>query len=339
MTTKVNKPYYNVRLANRLQASAKEMQAAKQALIESEQAKTAGTLKTLTESTFTRVKSKAVQRREANQQRLKSFNESLTHMVASIAYNAMPVEDKAPLFEEIDGNVQQSSAFTNMCNAVRAVMTKDPKVSMTVGDLYSRNTTIDLGATTSINASQMAVGLASAHNPMGANSYKVEKMHDNPDPAAYMTQNFVDQLITFGDVIEGQEKQSGNIVVESLYEDFINKSVGQVEAVVLATLKEETANVDLTTFLAEECKDDIYASRSNRNLTRAANKPTVFREIFKTVSVLSENTEYRADMLMSESIAQYTMLETLNALGFLNKSKEELIAECLDARREKRLAL
>jgi hypothetical protein len=339
MSTKVNKPYYNVRLANRLQASAKEMQANKQALIEAEQAKIDGTLKTLSESTFTRVKSKAVQRREANQQRLKSFNESLTHMIASIAYNAMPVENKAPLFEEIDGTVAPSSAFTNMTNAVRAVMTKDPQVSMAVGDLYSRNTTIDLGSTTAISASQMAVGLSSAYNPLGENITKTcVKLHDNPDQAAYSAQNFVDQLLSFGDIMDGQDKQKGNLVVESLYEQFINSAVEQVEQTVLTTLKEETDNAELTAFLSESAEDDIYASRSNRNLTRAATKPTVFREIFKTVKVLAENVEFRPEMLMSEAIAQYTLMETLNAIGFLKKDKEQLIRECLEARREKRLA-
>jgi len=369
---KVIKPFFNARQAAAKQTAAKELQERQAALRESQAATQQGVIKQLNESAFDRVKSKKILRREANQAKRVAFMESLTFMIASIAYNAMPVDNKAPLREETEDGTVNSQPFENMFQAVSTTINKDPEVSMMIGDLYSRNSIDDIGGLTSIDASQMAVGISSLFNPQENQTFDtLDALNDNPDPAVYTTQNYIDQLLAFGDISGGKQKPLGNIggptdasncsdgvdssipvlgiegqsnntgdqsdINESVYREFVRTTSAKVEAIVLRTLKEETDAIDLTTFLAEEGKDNMYNKSANKNLLRKATKPSVFREVFKTVSVLAENTEYRKEFLMPEAIALYTLLETLNTLGLLNKTKEKVMLECVELRRAKRL--
>jgi hypothetical protein len=326
----VVKPFYNARQTALKAKAAQSLHEGKNALIQGERERETGYQQGLRESTFTTIKSKAVQRREANAARKTSFLESLTEMVAQIAYRAMPVDGKGACQT---GN----AAFDNMKTSVSSYLTKDPAVSMKVGDMYARSGVLNLGETESISASQMAIGLASTFNPSAVVATNT-KMSDNPDQATYTTQNYLDNLLAFGDISKGEEKIQGNIS-ESMYNAFIDTCAGKVEEIIIGVLKEETDAIDLQAYLQEDATGNKYSKHSNRDLYRQAFGNSVLREVAKTVSVLSEAIEYRPEMLMSEAIAQYTLMETLSVLGFMTKGKEELIRECFDARRQKRLAL
>jgi len=209
---KVIKPYFNARQAAAKQAAAKEFQDRQTALQEAEAAKNQGFIRNLNESAFNRAKTKKIQRREANQAKRVLFMESLTYMIASIAYTAMPVDNKAPLHEETEDSTVNSQPFENMFQAVSTTINKDPEVSMMIGDLYSRNSIDDIGSLTSIDASQMAVGISSLYNPQeNQTSETLDTLNDNPDPAVYTTQNYIDQLLAFGDISGGKQKTLGNI--------------------------------------------------------------------------------------------------------------------------------
>lgn len=328
---KMLKPYYNSRQGARLQNTARELNEAREQLFASQETAAVSTLKGLQESTFTRVKSRSVQRREQNLARKQSFNESLVYMLSKIAYDAMPVDNKeAVRIVNEDGKEVFSPSFMSMASSVQTVINKDPNVSMTIGDLYSRTSTTNIGGTHTMSAAKLATSLAATFNPFNF------KNSDAPTEVNLNCQNYIDMLTSFGDISHGQEKEVGNIN-EALYDEMIVKTTAIVEASVLAVLKEETDKVDLQEFLDENTKEDMYAVHANRNLTRNVSKPTVFREIFKTVTALTESTEYRQEHLMSEAIAQYTVMETLNALGMLNKNPEQVMRECLEARRVHRL--
>jgi hypothetical protein len=328
---KMLKPFYNSRQGARLQNTARELNEARDQLFAKQEESAVSNLKVLQESTFTRVKSRSVQRREKNLQHKQNFNESLVYMLSKVAYDAMPVDNKeAVRIVNEDGKEVFSPSFMSMANSMQTVVNKDPNVSMIIGELYSRTSVTNIGGTHTMSAGQLATSLAATFNPFNV------KNSDAPTAVNLTPQNYIDILTSFGDISSGQEKQTGNIN-EALYDELILKTTEKVEKNVLAVLKEETDKIDLQSFLEENTKDDIYASHSNRNLTRNVSKPTVFREIFKTVTALSESAEYRQEHLMSEAIAQYTVMETLNTLGLLNKNPEQVMRECLEARRVKRL--
>jgi hypothetical protein len=329
----VVKPFFNARQTALKAKAAQSLHEGRNALIQGERERESGYQNGLRESTFTTIKSKAVQRREANVARKNAFLESLTEMVAQIAYRAMPVDNKADV-------MSGGAAFANMKAAASSYLTKDPAISMKVGDLYARSSVLNLGETETVSASQMAIGLASSCNPFGAPTVigTNVKMSDNPDQATYNTQNYLDNLLSFGDIAKGQDKEQGNIS-EAAYKAFVDTCADKVEGIVLGVLKEETDIIDLQTYLAEDATANKFSKHANRELYRQATGSSVLREVAKTISVMSESIEYRPEMLMSEAIAQYSLMETLSVLGFMTKGKEELIRECFDARRQKRLSM
>lgn len=337
---KVIKPYYNVRQANRLQTAAAAMQASQAKLSEEQEASTMSAIATLSESTFTKFKSKAVQRREANQLRRQSFNESLCHMIATIAYGAMPVDEKTPLSETISG---ENSAFQAVSGSVSTMMFGDPAISMSLNDMYSRQSgAMQPAAGGAVGASQYAVNLALSYNPLSNAPLAVKKqlpLDEDPSKVISTTQSYIDQLVVMGDPDQSVlTKTPEQDVAERAYNEFVELSIGKVELSVLRTLKEEAEIAELTQFLAEETKDDMYAKSANRSVMLSAKKPSVFREVFKTVKVLAEGKEYREEILMSEAIAQFTILETFNTLGMLNRTKEQVIAECFNIRKANNVA-
>jgi len=181
---------------------------------------------------------------------------------------------------------------------------------------------LNIGDREKLNASQLAVAIASSMSPVR------ERVEDK-----LVTQNFIDTLITFGPEIDEQERQMGNLA-EGLYETFVQRLTEDVEQKVIASMKIEAEKAELQSFLKESYSEDKYAERNNRNLARAAKAPSVFREVYKTVAMKAGMEGYTADMILGESIAQYTLLETLNSLELLGKTKEQIIDECIAKRRK-----
>lgn len=318
---KIIKPFFNARLANRMQACAKELNEQAQSFAKEQEDKTKNLLEGMVGSTFHRVKTKSVMRREANQAKRKAFLESLSIMIATAAYNAMPVDGK----EELNENAtlaEQPKVFLNLLETVEDLVSKDPVTSMLVGDKYARVKVLNIGDREKLNASQLAVAIASSMSPVR------ERVEDN-----LVTQNFLDTLITFGPEIDEQERQMGNLA-EVLYETFVQRLTENVEQKVIASMKIEAEKAELQDFLKESYSEDKYAERNNRNLARAAKAPSVFREVYKTVAMKAGMEGYTADMILGESIAQYTLLETLNSLELLGKTKEQIIDECIAKRRK-----
>ena len=325
---KVIKPFYNARQASRLQACAKELHE-QQSQFQSEQAgKTKALMEQMNGSTFRSIKTKAVLRREANQAKRKAFNEALTSMIAVAAYNAMPVDGKEALREDAPIS-EQPQAFQKMYEVVSDFVTKDSTTSMMVGDSYARSSSIDLGSATEIKASQMAISIA------GTISAVREQLSDNPNAQTYTVQNYLDNLLTFGDIDNGETKQKGNITIaEQVYEDFVRKLTEDVETKVISALKVESEKAEMLEFLEESYKEDKYSNKSNAQLIRSAKSPSVFKEVYKTVHAKASMEGFTQEQILGESIAQYTVLETLNAIELLGRSKEQIIQECIDKRRK-----
>ena len=322
---KVIKPFYNVRLANRMQATAKELHEQAEGFAKDQESKTLNLMENMVGSTFHKVKTKAVLRREANLAKKRLFQEALVSMIATAAYKAMPVDGKEPLVEESSSISDQPKAFQQLIETVTDLVTSDPTVSMLVGDKYARASTIDLGSTTSIKASQMAVAICASVQPVA------EKLSDNPDPASYTAQNFIDTMLTYGDQ---SDRQMDSNLVESMYETFVQKLAEDVEGKVIAALKVDAERAEMAEFLQESYKEDKYSAVSNRNLSRVVGTPSVFREVFKTIHAKAGIEGYPKDMILAEAVAQYTLMETLNAIELLGKNEKQIIDECITKRRE-----
>jgi hypothetical protein len=175
----------------------------------------------------------------------------------------------------------------------------------------------------------MAVAIAGSVSPVR------EALSDNPDAATYSTQNFLDNLLTFGDIEGGQPKQRGNITInEQVYEDFVQSLTENVEEKVLASLKVESEKAEMEGFLQEQYQEDKYAKHTNRNLARVAASPSVFREMYKTCAMQNSVKGFTQEQILAETIAQYSVMETLNALEMLGKTNEQIIKECIEARRK-----
>jgi hypothetical protein len=318
---KIIKPFFNARLANRMQACAKELNEQAQGFAKEQEEKTKSLLEGMVGSTFHRVKTKSVMRREANQAKRKAFLESLSIMIATAAYNAMPMDNKKKLNENAT-LAEQPKVFMNLLTISEDLVSKDPVTSMIVGDKYARVSMLDIGSREKLNASQLAVAIASSMSPVR-----------EPVENSLVVQNFVDTLTTFGPDIDGQERQFGNLA-EGLYETFVQRLAEDVERKVIASMKIEAEKAELQEFLHESYTEDKYAERSNRNLARVAKAPSVFREVYKTVAMKAGMEDYTQDMILEESIAQYTLLETLNSLELLGKTKEQIIDECIAKRRK-----
>lgn len=318
---KIIKPFYNARLANRMQACAKELNEQAEGFAKEQEDKTKGIMESMVGSTFSRVKTKAVLRREANQAKRKAFLESLSLMIATAAYNAMPVDGKEQLKEEATLS-EQPKEFLALLEVVSETLTKDGTTSMIVGDKYARIKTLDIGTAETLNASQLAVAIAGSVSPVR------EKLSDNANPASYTAMNFIDTATQYGD------KQSvPETLQEQIYLTFVEKLTEDVELKVVSALKNEAEKAELNSFLEEAYEGDGYASRTNRNLARVAKQPSVFREIYKTVAAKAGMEGYSQDMILGEAIAQYTLLETLNAVELLGKTREQIIDECIAKRR------
>lgn len=331
MTThasKVIKPFYNVRLANRMQACANELNEKAKNFAEEQSNKTKSMMEGLVSSTFSTIKSKATRRREANQGKRRTFNETLSLMVATAAYNAMPVDGKVQLSEDAPISAQPE-AFQKMLEVVSDYVTKDPSVSMKVGDMYARSSLTSIGSSTEIKASQMAIAIAGSVTPVR------EALSDNPDAASYTTQNFLDNLLTFGDTAEGETKQRGNITMnEQVYETFVQSLTENVEEKILYTMKVESEKAEMEGFLQEQYQEDKYSKHTNRNLARVAAAPSVFREMYKTCALQNAVKGFSQEQILAETIAQFSVMETLNSLEMLGKTNEQIIKECVDARRQ-----
>jgi hypothetical protein len=318
---KIIKPFYNVRLASRMQACAKELNEQAQGFTKEQEEKTKSLLEGMVGSTFHRVKTKSVMRREANQAKRKAFLESLSIMITTAAYNAMPMDNKEELKENAT-LAEQPKVFMNLLEIAEDLVSKDPVTSMIVGDKYARVSMLNIGDREKLDASQLAVAIASSMSPVR-----------EPVENSLVVQNFVDTLTTFGPDIDGQERQFGNLA-EGLYETFVQRLTEDVEQKVIASMKIEAEKAELQEFLRESYTENKYAERSNRNLARVAKAPSVFREVYKTVAMEAGMDGYTQDMILEESIAQYTLLETLNSLELLGKTKEQIIDECIAKRRK-----
>lgn len=323
---KVIKPFYNVRQANRMQACAKQLREEQNKFHREQEEKTGQLLEGMVASTFQRVKTKAVLRREANQAKRKAFNEALVSMVAVAAYNAMPVDSKEPINESA-GLDEQPEAFQRMYDVASDMIIKDPHCSMVVGDKYARCSTLEIGASTRIEASQMAVAIA------GAVSQVRDKLSDNPSQGSYVTQNYIDSLLSFGDTCHSEPKDRVSLV-ESVYEKFVGALTENVETKVVEALRAESDKAEMLDFLEESYQGDAYSKRSNGNLLRSAKAPSVFKEIFKTTSMQAMLEGFTQEQILAEAIARYSLLETLNSINLLGKTKEQIIDECISSRRK-----
>jgi hypothetical protein len=319
---KVIKPFYNVRLANRLQKCAKELQEQKSNLIEEQNLKTTHLMENLKESTFHRVKTKAVLRREANQAKRKAFNEALTSIIAVSAYNAMPIDNKKPILENTSFE-SQPDAFKRMYeNTYDLVLEKNIAMTHSVTPNI-----LDFGNTTKISASQWAVNIA------GSISNIREQLSDNSKVETYTVLNFIDSSVTLGnDNLKGSSEIK--LAEERLYDTFVTKLTEDVESKVILALKAETEKAEMSKFLDEAYKDDMYGTKANHNLLRPTKVSSVFKEIYKTVHLKAFSEGYSKEDILSESIARYTLLEAFNCLEFLNKTNDQLINDFIEERRK-----
>lgn len=334
--TNIIKPLYNSRQTMRKIAAVKSIQERDQKLAEAQQAESDSFKQSLNESTFTRMKTKANDRREFNRQRKLSLHESIIHAIAEIATHAL----ESTLNEDIAAAASSSPLFNKMKEMTATYITKDTAISAAVGDISNRVSVIDMGNTAKLYANQMMVGIVSRFDPISRTSKPTfaEPITDNPNPATSMSMNLIDQLVSFGDLDKGDSKsgQLGNL--QEMYSAFVEVAAGKVSTSVALALKEEAEAQEMKDFLDENYTEDKYAATSNRTLVRKANKPTLFREMCKTVKVLSENVEYRDDKILNETIAQYTLLETFKMLDLLGKTEEQLIGEFIIQRRQANLA-
>ena len=322
MSTKVIKPYYNVRVANNLQRTALEVAENAKQLQERQEAEIKNIINERTDSTFSRMKNTAARRRQMNNKKKISFQESLSYLVSKAAYTAMPVDGKKPLIEGASLQ-EQPKEFQRMFEAVGGMITKDSSICSAVGDAYSRCSGIDLGSSSNINASQFAVTIAGRVNPVA------EKLSDNPDPSSFTAMNHVDALLYFGDTAGGLPKDSD----EAIYENFITSLADTVEKKVLHAIREESQRAEMSEFLQEAYQDELYGKTSNRLLARKVKKVSVFQEV--TMSVFAKNMsegEFTKEEMLGEAIAHYTILETFNAIDLLKKTPEQIISECVAIR-------
>ena len=324
MGDKIIKPFYNVRIANNMQRAAADLAEKNRLLREQNEQQTMDRLHEMKGTTFTRLKTKSQMRREANHERRTCFNESLAYLVASAAYRAIPIDGKPQLSDDAQINLQENATFAGIFGLVQERMIKDPIISARVGETYSRYSNLQLGDVSSVAGGQAAAFagvIASSHNPlrMVKDDFKVST-----------SQSVVDQLIYFGDTAAGMEKNDGS---GALYEEFVEKLSEQVETAVVTALKEEAERVQMRQFLDESYAEDPYAKVSNRNLARQVSKSSVLNEVTMTVIAKAKTEgEWTHEQLMSEAVAQYAVMETLNSIGLLGRTKEEIISECIKTR-------
>lgn len=323
MSSKIIKPFYNTRVASSMQKTALEVAERNKQLLEGQVARSNEILEQNKNSTFSKMKTSSQRRREANNAKKISFQESLSYIVSKATYKAMPVDSKKPLLEGKPFS-EQPAEFKKLFESVQDMFRNDPEVSASVvGDAFSRTSTLDIGSTSGITASQYAINIAGKVNLVA------ERLSDNPNPASFTVVNVIDQLLYHGDSAGGLPKDP----TEQMCESFIDAISEKVEEKVLVAIKEESDRSEMEKFLSENYSEDMYAKNSNRLLEAKTKKSSVFQEV--TMTVFAKNMavgEFTKDELLGEAIVHYTLLETLNTLDFLNKTPDQVISECIRAR-------
>ena len=323
MTEQVKmKPSYISRKVSSMQRAASEMAAKHNTKVEEAKIMNEWKIEEDRKMYFSSTKNSLTKRREQAAEKQKLFNESFKLMVASAAYAAMPIEGKEPL--KVNSPLSaQPSAFTKLVEAVDDYVNNDECIKRILADKYTRSKSLNFGTKgDQIPADLAAVTIAAAVSPI------------RPDNSSFNANvhitNFMDTLTKYG----SQSEEDTLSPEEMLYESFIDALSENVEQKVILGLKKETDQADMSNFLSESYAPDDISSVGNRNLAKKI-KPTVFKEVFKTVSFANKDSGFPQDLVMQEAIAQYTLLETLNAIGVLGKTNDEIIADLMKQRKIK----
>ena len=325
MSSGIIKPSFNSRLVQGKQQVAEELAFRQKQNHRLAEEKEINRIRDLHLNSFNNKISKKQLRQKRLNESVNRFNDNLAYMISVIAYKASPHEDKGFLRENCFLE-DQPKAFINLFEHVKDLFATDASIKRCVGDYYSRTSELNFGNLSGITAA--TINAASAVDMQRRPTVDVEDNGIN-----FNVMDTVDSLIYFGDTAAGLEKDSRYETVS----EFVEVVAEEVNNRVLIAYKQEAERADKQAFLHEAAKENMYAFSSNKNIANQVKKESILNEVAMTVFAINHDKGNNStEELMNESVLQYSLLETLNTVGLLNKSVAEIKETCMNARRRYR---
>lgn len=320
-----NKPYYNARLANAKMKLADEIAYKEKILKEEKEKEQLIRIERERKNSFSNVVSKRLESRKRLIERRERFDDNLALLAAKIAYVAAPVDNKEVLSENASFITDYPDNFISLYENVKDLFATNFEIKRTLGDYYSRSSELNFGN---------MIGVTAAAVNAAASVDLIRKPVDVEDNGiSFTVTDTIDSLLYFGDTAAGLEKDSRYELVQ----EFVNYTASEVERRVISACKIEAERADKIAFLNEMAVDNPYAYTAHKNIVNQTKTTTLLNEVTMTVFAINHDKgNVSEESLMSEGIMQYTLMETLNTLGLMSESVEDLKKICKETRQKYR---
>jgi hypothetical protein len=311
-------PSFQHRRVQMKQKAAKILQEQQAELAKATKEKEAAVLSESRFSTYSGLKTAKVRRREANQQAKNIFQENITRFLAEAVYDAAPIDKP-----QMGRNQVQVDRLRSL---IQETFKTDSSVGSALGDAYARRV-CSMGAPGANPASYLA-GIMSGLN---GGPYRDRPVATDIGGAGVGVHDIIQDLTTFGENDASTDK--GEYWDDECCEAK-KQLVEQVQTRVVQAVRKEAERLEMGKFLKESYAEDPYAKSSNRLLAAQTKERSVFREVCEAVASCHRlNENVGGEEVMTEAIMHYTLLETLQTVGLLGKSREDIINECSEIRK------